>query len=223
MEDREPYEWFERVVCISLDRRPDRWAAFQKHIDSCDWPFKPPERFSAIDGMKCVPPKVWRIGNGAWGCYRSHIRLLEDVLQSGTQSVLILEDDAEPLPQFADRVRQWQTGIPSNWQGLWFGGEHTMQSESVSERVTQQTLKCRFATRTHCFGLRQPFLSEFYRYLVDFKVQIENASQHIDHAIARYMAHGKHALYAPAKGWLVAQAEAKSDITNKHEPKRMFQ
>jgi len=51
---------------------------------------------------------------------------------------------------------------------------------------------------------------------------MDNASQHIDHAIARFMANGNHALYAPANGWLVAQAAAMSDITNRKEPKRMF-
>ncbi len=223
MECRDPSEWFDEVICISLARSPVRWDMFERNIAACDWPFREPQKFNAIDGKICKPPIIWTVGEGAWGCYRSHIRLMEEVLMSGSKSVLIMEDDAEPVLDFGAKVRSWQTGIPSNWKGLWFGGEHFTKRNSDFQKINPQTVKCSYVTRTHCYGLRQPFLGEFYRFLTDCKQQLGNTTQHIDHAIARFMAHGKHALYAPAKEWLVAQAESKSDITNRNEPKRMFQ
>ncbi|MGB7323991.1 MAG: hypothetical protein WBD31_03910, partial [Rubripirellula sp.] len=41
------------------------------------WPFPEPERFAAIDGRRVATPPQWRAGNGAWGCYRSHLLILE--------------------------------------------------------------------------------------------------------------------------------------------------
>ena len=220
-EVRPPSEWFDRVICISLDRRPDRWTQFQSHIQQCDWPFAQSERFSAIDGQEVLSPAGWKAGAGAWGCLQSHLRLLEDVLSSGAKSVLIMEDDAQPVADMADRVRQWQTGIPDNWQGLWFGGEHAGRTKSLSTIVNAQTILCRYVTRTHCFGLRQPFLGQFYRFLSDPETLQDNTTDHIDHAIARFMRGGNHALYCPSE-WLVAQAATHSDISNRQEKHRMF-
>lgn len=39
---------FDRVVVINLARRADRLARFNRLL--CDWPFKTPQRFEAIDG-----------------------------------------------------------------------------------------------------------------------------------------------------------------------------
>lgn len=219
-ERRPVVEWFDRVEVISLARRTDRWRELHQRLVDCDWPFAAVERFDAIDGTKCKPPDSWKQSAGAWGCYRSHLRLLEDVIQSGAQSVLILEDDAEPVMGFANRVYEWKTALPDNWQGLWFGGEHV--APMPPEQITPTTRKCRFTTRTHAFGLREPFLTRVYEYLSDHVTMIQNTTQHIDHALARFMSHGNHAIYCPNE-WLVAQAASRSDIFNRSEPRRMFE
>lgn len=60
--------FFDRVVCINLDRRGDRWHRFQDNVASAGWPFVEIERFSAVDGHKVPSPGWWRAGGGAWGC-----------------------------------------------------------------------------------------------------------------------------------------------------------
>ncbi len=44
------------------------------------------ERFAAIDGRRLATPEQWRAGNGAWGCYRSHLLILEKCLLEGIDS-----------------------------------------------------------------------------------------------------------------------------------------
>jgi hypothetical protein len=36
-----------------------------------------------IDGRRLATPPQWRAGNGAWGCYRSHLLILEKCLLEG--------------------------------------------------------------------------------------------------------------------------------------------
>ena len=84
---------FERVYCINLARRAERWQEFTSGLPD-DWPFPQPERFEAIDGERCPPPAWWNTSPGAWGCWRSHVAILKRCLNEGIDSVLILEDDA---------------------------------------------------------------------------------------------------------------------------------
>lgn len=96
------------VVVINLDRRPDRWAAFQAvWADRLDAPV---ERLSAVDG-RALPgfgERPWFRGrkrDATWGA-RAGVTLsqkaaLQLARTRGWERVLILEDDAEPVGDLA--------------------------------------------------------------------------------------------------------------------------
>ena len=69
----------ERCFLMNLDRRDDRLREWMRQLPD-PWPFPEPERFAAIDGRRVATPPQWRAGNGAWGCYRSHLLILEKCL-----------------------------------------------------------------------------------------------------------------------------------------------
>src|SRR5262245_46044684 len=110
------------VVCINLKRREERWKAFQERLPG-DWPFRKIVRFPAIDGRACVPPPWWKESAGAWGCYRSHLRVVEDCLNNDLESVLVLEDDAEFPPTFAADAAEFLRHVPDDWDMLYLGGQ----------------------------------------------------------------------------------------------------
>jgi hypothetical protein len=64
---------------MNLDGRDDRLREWLDQLPN-PWPFPDPERFAAIDGRRLATPPQWRAGNGAWGCYRSHLLILEKCL-----------------------------------------------------------------------------------------------------------------------------------------------
>jgi len=93
---------FGRLYCINLPRRTDRKDAMQLMALATDISLK---FISAIDG-KDIDTKAL-IGHpdrkldsedtpeGFWGCWRSHLNALNDFLDSGLETALILEDDID--------------------------------------------------------------------------------------------------------------------------------
>jgi len=115
---------FERALVINLARRTDRWEQFASSLPA-DWPFELPERFSAVDGHAVGRAASWNSGGGAWGCYRSHLAILEKCLSEKVGSVLILEDDAICGEGFANQAEQFILHLPKDWNFIYFGGQRS--------------------------------------------------------------------------------------------------
>lgn len=83
------------TLCISLARRPDRWALFKSHAEAIGLQA---EKFEAVDGSTfpafTTLPEKFRGYEGALGCAWSHWRIAQLMLVAGWNAVLVLEDDA---------------------------------------------------------------------------------------------------------------------------------
>ena len=208
---------FERVYCVNLDSRPDRWRRFAEGLPA-DWPFAPPVRVRAIWGKSVKHPDYWHSGNGAWGCYRSHLRIIEECLNEGVQSVLLLEDDALFPPDFAPRVSAWLRHVPANWQMLYLGGQHLFAKKHPPRQVAPELWQPYNVNRTHAFALQGDMLQIVYHHLLRTDWHRAN---HIDHHLGRLHQQRKHRIYCPPE-WLVGQAEGKSNISGKTPPERFW-
>ena len=212
-------EMFDHVYVISLPRRPERWEAFIQKIPA-DWPFRTPERFAAIDGGLATPPDWWKDGSGAWGCYKTHLRILEDCLSNEIPSVLILEDDAVCVDGFAEKVQAFWQHLPEDWEMVYLGGQHIQENQGLPRKVNEWVYQPFNINRCHCYGFRgRKMLERAYKHLnnfADWKVP-----HHVDHYLGELHKQLKTGLYVP-KEWLVAQAEGKSDICGADLELRLF-
>src|SRR5262245_31844287 len=82
---------FPAIVCINLDRRPDRWRRFQEQAERLN--IKNVIRFTANDGIGINCPPHWSDSPGAYGCLLSHLEIIKWARGKGLPSILILEDD----------------------------------------------------------------------------------------------------------------------------------
>ncbi|WP_173932163.1 glycosyltransferase family 25 protein [Chelativorans sp. Marseille-P2723] len=102
------------VLVINLDRSPDRWDGLSARAAELRIV---PERVAAMDGNALQPHErkeldvrkfqLWhgrRPMGGEYGCYMSHLRALRRVAEAEWPFAVILEDDADFLPDFAARV-----------------------------------------------------------------------------------------------------------------------
>lgn len=212
-------EIFERVCVINMERRRERLDSFFMRLP-VDWPFRYPERYEAVDGEITPPPKWWKGGNGAWGCYRTHLNILEECLNRGINSILILEDDAICVDGFRDKVEHFWNNLPDDWTMLYLGGQHLQENIRLPRKVNDWVYRPYNVNRTHCYGIRgRKMLETVYRHLHDHTSW--NVDHHVDHYLGELHKTTENGLYVPRE-WLVAQSEGQSDICGKKETYRLF-
>jgi hypothetical protein len=123
----ESYQLFSRTYAITLKRRPERLAELLSSLQSCVWSFILPICYDAIDGKLSKPSVWWHEGGGARRCYRSHLNTFETCLNDRIESVLIIEDEAILVPDFAKRAQAFLKEVYDNWDMLYLGGQHLFQ------------------------------------------------------------------------------------------------
>jgi len=213
------HDTFERVYVINLPRRAERWKAFSKKIPA-DWPFRTPERYVAIDGGLATPPDWWKDGGGAWGCYKAHLRILEDCLNHEINSVLILEDDAICVDGFTEKVRNFWNHLPEDWEMVYLGGQHIQENLGLPRKINEWVYHPYNINRCHCYGFRgRRMIERAYKHLNNFPDW--KVPHHVDHYLGELHKQMTTGLYVP-KEWLVAQSEGKSDICGADLQLRLF-
>jgi len=154
--------FFDRIFCINLDSRPDRWESaaeeFEKHSLQV-------ERIPGIDGSKMnldFPPEI---KEGAVGCALSQFFSVKYAKQLKLNNFLLLEDDVQFEDNINDIFEKYITEVPNNWDMLYLGGQHFhgMNLQQVSEHV----YKCEYTLAAHSVAFRNTIFDRFIDSLID--------------------------------------------------------
>lgn len=210
---------FDRIVVVTLARRPDRLAGFLERVRAANaYIAYRVEPELAVDGELCPPPDWWRTTPGAWGCYRSHLRIIEDALQDGVESVLVFEDDATFVDDFTARAIEFFEALPADWGQAYLGGQHLARARPAAPGVLAGVN----VNRTHAYALRGPRgLETAYRWLCSSSRWQDR--HHVDHQFGRLHRNGELLAYAPEQ-WLCGQAaDEASDVSGKPVAARWWQ
>ncbi|MDB4766366.1 glycosyltransferase family 25 protein [bacterium] len=210
---------FEKVICISLNRRPDRWQRFQAKLPS-DWPLLAPERFAAVDGRRVTPAPWWTAGSAAWGCYQSHLQILRNCIEDKVDSVLILEDDAVCVDDFTSEAEIFFGQLPTDWELVYLGGQHLKQQLHPPVRVNDKVQIPYNVNRNHAYALKsRSAIKRVCRHLEN-RVQWQSG-HHFDHHLGTLVEQRKFPVYSPTQ-WLIGQDEGHSNIAARHFNRRFF-
>jgi hypothetical protein len=201
------FDYFDRVVVINLNRRPERLAGFVRRLSN--WPLKWPVRAEAADGMMSRPPEQWTAGRGAWGCQLSHQAVLSAAMSDRLKNILVLEDDAYPVPDFSERLAEFLARVPDDWDGLMLGAQHLRPPTPVCDGV----VRCVASNRTHAYAVRGVFMKTLR------DVWGLNKTDHCDLVMSSLMRVFR--MYAPDP-LLIGQDAGDSDVTDKKERLRFL-
>ena len=146
-------KYFEKIYCISLERRTDRRKKAHDHFSSLGIDF---EFFDAIDG-KDIPISKGKLNQGEVGCILSHLSIYKKSIEDGIGDYLILEDDCEFHPDINNLFPIFYKQIPDDWCLFYLGGNH---NHTKIEMIDKNIHRLHRTYTTHCYGVRKGF-SEF--------------------------------------------------------------
>ena len=211
-------KYFDKVYCINLKRRPDRWKQFLDGVPS-DWPFAEIERWDAVDGAKVSPPAWWRQGKGGWGCYRTHHQIIENCLNKDVDRVLILEDDATFSDDFTATVCESISEAPAGWGMMYLGGQHLHVQKQTPKKANSFWCYPWNVNRTHALALQGSFKRTVYEHLSN--TTNWGKKHQVDHhlGVLHQRSHGK---VIALNKFRVGQRENRSDIANRTFPTRFW-
>ena len=200
---------FDRVALINLDKRKDRLGAFSAKISG--YPsLQSFIRYRAVHGDSVTVPGFFISGGGAWGCRQSHLRVLEDAMMDGIQTLMVLEDDVRFVPNFEVKLAQFLKRVPSDWEGLMIGGQNQGPTTPTGiEGIVRSTN----TQRTHAYVVRglEP-MQDLYRLWA-------RCDRHIDHWFGQWQQ--RHPVYQP-EPFLCGQDETSSDISGRMDTVRYW-
>ena len=107
-------DYFDQIICINLNRRPDRWEESQRQFSKHKIKVT---RHEAVDGN----PMGWKTRSfqgkeksipGALGCIASHVAIYELAKKNGWKNVLIIEDDCDFIGNLNEIFEKSITTLP---------------------------------------------------------------------------------------------------------------
>lgn len=109
-------DYFDKALCINLDRRLDRWEETLKEFSKIG--INNIKRISAVDGKTIGYQKAY-ISLAETACVMSHIKALTYAKEKNMNSVFIAEDDIEFTDNFNEKFNKIEHQIPNDWQLLY--------------------------------------------------------------------------------------------------------
>lgn len=134
-------EHFDKVYCINLEERTDRWEQAQIEFS----------KIGIQDQVERWPGIKHTDGN--LGCTLSHKTLIEHCKKEGYNNVLVFEDDVLFVETDTDKLEEAFNELKEldNWDLFYIGCTMSTQIKSFS-RVTENILRTNFAYTTHAYA-----------------------------------------------------------------------
>lgn len=206
---------FEKVFVINLPFKKDRLERLASLMPKSLGSY---EIWSAVHGDTIRPPANWHSGNGAWGCYRSHMQILEHCMANHVDSYLVIEDDAIFSDDFCEVLEGTMKSLPDDWCQLYLGGQLLKEIKNPPKRINEFVYMPYNVNRTHCFALHSRGYQRVYDHLFHLPF---HRGDHIDHRLGRLHETGKFPVYC-SRRWVVGQNDGMSNISGKMTDKPQF-
>jgi len=199
-------DFFSKIYCINLDRRPDRWEESLKEFEKLNINV---ERVSAVDG-------------GVSGLTLTNYNIIKEAIFNNYKNILILEDDIKFINNFYEKFNAKIEYLPNNWDLLYLGGCNEILGRNIEIITGNKNIEFNINTRklldyeicktknntivTHAVGIN----SKFYKFLIE-EIN-KKISEPID--LIQGSMHGNYNAYTFIPS-LAAQRSSYSDIKNR--------
>ena len=164
-------EYFDRVVVINLDRRPDRMEKLGPQLDELGIEY---ERFSAIDAKE-LDVKGYVAGT------MSHVAVWK---KYKGQKILVLEDDALFCEDFNEKFAEVMKTLPQDWDIFYLGVLLPKNTGRVNSINNPHWFAQVMSTGAQAYCLKPSKMDYFirkvdgYEWYIDIALRLENVDNH---------------------------------------------
>lgn len=142
-------KYFDKIYCINLDRRTDRWDETQTELKK--WGLENEvERCSGIDGNSLK--NETQIKDGELGILNTHLKIINESKEKNYENILILEDDIE----FTEKIKlldEYMSIVPNDWDMIYFGGNHNKHMGKKINYLNDKIIKLEETYGIHCVAI----------------------------------------------------------------------
>jgi len=206
-----PFIFFNKIQCINLDSRPDRW-------DTClalanEYGLNNFNRFKAVE---CSGP-LEKLKLNRLGCALSFYKILAEARLENLRNVLIFEDDFFFLlnkDETFSRLQKSLSDLPDNWDMFYLGANvHNGHRSPPVSKFSDNLIKLESAYALHAVSFSCRGIEKFFEFFPTEPVFVEsilNKYSAIDVFFAIEYLHANNCFITP--DILVGQRSDKSDI-----------
>lgn len=177
--------YFEKIYCINLERRLDRWEECLKEFEKNNLTV---ERYDAADGNNF--DSLNNLTSGQVATVYSHMGLIQKAKDENLDNILILEDDVEFHQDMNLLFDKWYSEIPGDWDIIMFGGNHSGNnpwSPGKLIKVTEHVYKVTHALALHCYAVKSTAYDKIIESLSTLNYPADNAVAEIQKQINCYI------------------------------------
>lgn len=158
-------DFVDKIYCINLDKRTDRWERCQKifQINNLNV-----ERFSAVDGSK-LDLNGSKLLPGEIGVIRSNLGVIKMAKENKYKSILIFEDDVELCDDFNDLFESYIKQVPNDWSFIYLGGNHV----GSYSHITNNVAKINYSFAIHAIIINENVYDHILQILPEEKEQVD--------------------------------------------------
>lgn len=170
--------YFDKIYCINLKRRPDRRAQAEAEFAKFGIVV---EFVDAVDGNDLPEPTAiskdgTKLTRGEVGCILSHLKIVQLAKEQNLKNYLVLEDDVEFCYDFNQVLPQFIRQLPINFDMIYFGGNHVENYALIMPNIA----KINNTFTTHAIGVNHTAYDKLIEVLTPCteKADISIASLH---------------------------------------------
>lgn len=118
---RNSFDFFDRIYCINLEHRKDRWNNCLSQFENLGILNKVTRK----EGITCIHPSLSRKQNAQVGCALSHYNIFKEAQEENVSKILILEDDflfIKSPQEIQEEIAKSTEELPSDWDAYYLGG-----------------------------------------------------------------------------------------------------
>ena len=140
-------DFFDRVFCLNLERRPDRWAYVSGVFERFGIEV---ERFNAFDSTNVMGTCGQTPSQFAFNL--SQIEMVKHAWERGLRSALLPEDDVFFDPALNSVFSAAIEELPGDWDMLYLGGTH----QRMPVRFSPHVARLQETFTTHAYAVNGP-------------------------------------------------------------------